>query len=339
MLDFYDKRLQQLNTLIEMTGVINSSLDTSVIRKKVIEAATKLLDTEAGSLLLLDQKTEELFFEVALGEKGEKLKSIRLPKGIGIAGWVAQQGEPVITNDISLDPRFFKGADEISGFTTRNMVCVPVRTKERIIGVLQAINKNNGRFEYDDMVILYALANQVATAIENAQLYQESITDSLTGLFHHKYFELRLKEELDRSKRYKYPLTLAMIDIDFFKKINDTYGHLAGDKILEGIAMLLKEKTRLSDIIARYGGEEFAVILPHISYKNALTVSERLRRAVENTDFQGIKVTISIGIGYFNGDDIDFDYKELISMTDKALYQAKNSGRNKVVYVECKKSS
>ena len=205
------------------------------------------------------------------------------------------------------------------------MVCVPVRTKERIIGALQAINKNNGTFEYDDMVIIYALANQVAIAIENAQLYQESITDGLTGLFHHKYFELRLKEELDRSKRYKHPLTLIIIDIDFFKKVNDTYGHIAGDKILERIAILLKENTRLSDIVARYGGEEFAVILPHISYKNALTVGERLRKSVEDTDFQGVRVTISLGMGYFNGDDINFDYKEFVDLTDKALYQAKTA--------------
>jgi diguanylate cyclase (GGDEF)-like protein len=336
MLDFYDKRLQQLNTLIEITGIINSSLDTSVIRKKVIEAATRLLDTEAGSLLLLDQKTGELFFEVALGEKGDKLKPVRLQKGVGIAGWVAQHGKPVITNDASSEPRFFKGADDISGFITKNMVCVPVRTKEKIIGVLQAINKNNSIFEYDDMVMLYAFANQVAIAIENAQLYQDSITDGLTGLFHHKYFELRLKEELDRSKRYKHPLTLIMIDIDFFKKVNDTYGHLAGDKVLEGIAALLKENTRLSDIVARYGGEEFAVVLPHISYKNALIVGERLRKSVEDTDFQGVRVTISIGMSYFNGDNIDFAYKEFVGLTDKALYKAKNSGRNNVVLIECK---
>ncbi|MBA4349465.1 MAG: hypothetical protein C0415_05695 [Thermodesulfovibrio sp.] len=330
MIEYYEKKIQQLNTLIEITSIINSTLDPVLIRKKVIEAATELLNSEAGSLLLVDRSTEELFFEVAIGAKGEKLKTIKLKKGFGIAGWVVEHGEPVISNDVTSDTRFFKGVDEISGFKTKNMVCVPVKTKERIIGALEVINSNQGSFEFDDMVILYAFANQVAIAIENVQLYQESLTDGLTGLYHHKYFELRLKEETARSKRYKYPLTLALIDIDFFKKVNDTCGHLAGDMVLRGLAKILKDSTRFIDIVARYGGEEFAVILPYVSYEGALDIGERLRKTIEDTSFEGIKITISIGIGYSDGENMDFDYKELIKFSDRALYNAKNNGRNRV---------
>ena len=330
MIEYQDKRLQQLNALIEMTALINSTLDPFLIRKKVIEAATKLLNAEAGSLLIINHKTGELFFEVAIGGKSEKLKTITLEKGVGIAGWVAEHGEPVISNDVGSDTRFFKGVDDISGFITKSMICVPVRTKERIVGILQVINRIEGSFEFDDMVLLYAFANQVAIALENAQLYQESVTDGLTGLYHHKYFELRLKEEMDRSKRYKHPLTLLMLDIDFFKKVNDTCGHLAGDMVLRGIAQILKDGTRLSVVAARYGGEEFAVILPYISYKNALNVAERLRKTTEDKSFEGISITISTGIGYFDGEDINTGHKELIELADRALYKAKNNGRNRV---------
>ncbi len=330
MIDYRDRKLQQLNTLIEMTALINSTLDPLKLRERVIEAATKLLNSDAGSLLLIDNKTGELFFEVAVGSKGQQVKSIRIGGGVGIAGWVAEHGIPLIINDVSSDSRFFSGVDSLSGYKSKSIVCVPVRTKERITGVLQAVNCQEGSFVHDDMVILFALANQVATAMENAQLFRESITDGLTGLYHHKYFKLRLKEELDRARRYSHPLSLLLIDIDFFKKVNDTFGHPAGDRVLEGLTAILRENTRLSDIIARYGGEEFAVILPYIPYDNALLVAERLRYAAENADFGGVRITISIGMAFYKGNRQGIDPRELVEISDKALYHAKNSGRNRV---------
>lgn len=167
------EKIKQLNTLIKLSALINSSLDIAEIRKKAIEAATKLVNTEAGSLLFLDEETDDLYFDVAIGEKGERVKTIRLKKGQGIAGWVAENNEPVIVNDVCNDPRFFKGADEKSGFTTKSMICVPVKTKHKLVGVLQAINKKGASFNADDLELLAALSNQIAVAIENARLYDE----------------------------------------------------------------------------------------------------------------------------------------------------------------------
>lgn len=328
-----ETKLKQLNTLIEMSTLINSSLDTKQVREKVITAATLLLGTEAGSLLLVDHGTGELFFEVTVGEKREEVKAIRLAPGTGIAGWVAEHREPVVSNKVAADKRFYSGVDVKSGFVTRNIVCVPVIAKDRLIGVLQAINKIEGDFSDDDATILFALANQVAIAIENAKLYQESITDGLTGLYHHKYFEMRFREELDRAKRYQNPLSLAMVDIDFFKKVNDEHGHLAGDQVLRGLAAFLKKATRLSDIAARYGGEEFALVLPYVTEKDMHPIGERLRKDVAARDFDGIKVTISIGLAYFDGGNADITTTQFIEAADKALYRAKDSGRNRVEVV------
>lgn len=174
------KKLRQLNALIKMTSLINSTLDTREIRRRAIEAAQALVNAEAGSLLLIDSEKGELFFEVATGEKGEKVKEIRLKIGEGIAGWVAEKGEAVIVHDVENDPRFFKGVDEKSKFKTKSLICVPVKTKDRIIGVLEAINKRDGRFDTEDKEILQAFANQVAIAIENANLYQE-LKDTFYG--------------------------------------------------------------------------------------------------------------------------------------------------------------
>ncbi len=173
MSDLLQRKLRQAQTLMELSALVNSTLDTREIRKRAIEAATCLVNAETGSLLLLDAATGELFFEVALGEKGASLKEVRLAPGQGIAGCVAERNEPLIIHDVAADPRFYGGADARSTFTTRNMVCVPVRTKDRVIGVLQAINKREGGFDEEDRDGLLALANQVAVAIENAGLYQE----------------------------------------------------------------------------------------------------------------------------------------------------------------------
>ncbi len=168
-----EKKIRQLKTLTELAPLINSSLDHELIRKKTIEATTWVLNAEAASLFLLDKATGELYIDVATGEKGEKLRRVRLKKGTGIAGYVAEHGEPLIIHDVQHDARFFEGVDKASGFTTRNIICVPVRSRDRIIGVLEGINKKDGRFDDNDLDILNSISNYVAVAIENACLHKE----------------------------------------------------------------------------------------------------------------------------------------------------------------------
>lgn len=168
-----EKKIGDLKTLMNLSSLINSSLDISDIRTRATEAAITLVDAETGSMLLVDREEGDLVFEVALGASGEKLKKIRLARGQGIAGWVAEKGEALIISDVQADPRFFGDADLRSSFRTRSMICVPVASKGRVLGVLQAINKKTGEFEPDDREILLTLANQVAVAIENSYLYHD----------------------------------------------------------------------------------------------------------------------------------------------------------------------
>jgi HD-GYP domain-containing protein (c-di-GMP phosphodiesterase class II) len=166
-----DPKLRQFQ---DISALLNSSLHPTEIRKRAIEAATLLMEAEAGSLLLLDEALGELYFEVAHGEKGAAVSEIRLKLGEGIAGHVAQTGEAVIVNDVQHDSRFFRSADRQSGFTTRNMVCAPVKVHGNVIGVLQAINRKDGcPFDQDDLQNFVALGHQVSIAIENARLYDE----------------------------------------------------------------------------------------------------------------------------------------------------------------------
>jgi HD-GYP domain-containing protein (c-di-GMP phosphodiesterase class II) len=169
-----ESKIKQFTTLAELSTILNSTLDQEEVRKRAMEAATRLMNCEVGSLLLLDDETNELYFEVALGEKGEKVKEVRLKVGEGIAGWVAEYGEPLLITDVSKDPRHSRKADERSEFKTRDMLCVPLKIKDKVIGVLEAINKLEREvFNNEDLELFKMLANQVAIAIDNARLYKE----------------------------------------------------------------------------------------------------------------------------------------------------------------------
>ena len=166
--------IRRLERLQEVSGILTSSLDQREVRSLAMYAATQVVDAETGSLLLLDEVTNELYFDVALGEKGERVRQIRLKPGEGIAGYVAETGEPLVIHDVQNDRRFAETADKHGGFVTRNMVCVPVRVRGKMLGVLQAINKRQGgRFDEGDVQDFVGLGQQVGIAIENAQLYEE----------------------------------------------------------------------------------------------------------------------------------------------------------------------
>lgn len=171
-------RESQIKKLLKFSTIINSSLSIDEVKKKAIQAAMEIFGCEAGSLLLYDPEKDELFFDVALGTNVEKVKTLRLKLGEGIAGYVALHKQPEIVNDVSKDPRFLRKVDEITGFRTINMLCVPVVSKGRTQGVLQILNKKNRGgsivpFVESDLEVAQALASQIAVAIENARLYEE----------------------------------------------------------------------------------------------------------------------------------------------------------------------
>jgi len=209
---------------------------------------------------------------------------------------------------------------------------LPLVFKDNLIGFFIFGPKDDHRpYIQSDINILQTLASQAAIAIENARLYSEAITDSMTRLYHHKYFMMRLKEEMNRSKRYGHPMNLLMIDIDNFKSINDICGHLAGDKVLVGVAHFIKNKVRITDIVGRYGGDEFAVIVTATDHKGAMLLAGRLREGLEQTSFEGnIKLTISVGVCSFDTSAKEMTTEELIDTADKTLYLAKKNGRNRI---------
>jgi diguanylate cyclase (GGDEF)-like protein len=219
----------------------------------------------------------------------------------------------------------------------RQRIILPILSRNRCIAVLIAErDAGEGVLGEDSLNLLVSVSHQLGISLANAELYRGmetlSITDGLTSLYNHRYFHQRLEEELRRTTRYKGLLALILSDLDFFKRVNDTYGHQIGDRVLAEMGEVLRIVSRDIDIPVRYGGEEFAIILPQTDLAGAMHVAERLRRVVEQRAFQGneeLRLTISVGLAHFTS-AMGINMNELIRRADAALYYAKQVGRNRV---------
>jgi diguanylate cyclase (GGDEF)-like protein len=196
-----------------------------------------------------------------------------------------------------------------------------------VIGVINVTNKRHGKeFTGDDVEMLKAVADQAAVAINKAQLWDMAVTDSLTGLYVRRYFMVKLQEELLRAERYNNILSILLADLDGFKNINDTYGHDAGDRVLN----FLQQNIRDVDVVARYGGDEFVIMIPEAAQDAAYILSERLRKQFSELKLEKMPpITISLGIATYPLDGTELD--DLIKKADSAMYAAKRAGRNRVV--------
>jgi len=260
------------------------------------------------------------------------VRSIKIPidEGSGVAAATAMEGMPFVITSAEARQKTKSKLSQI--LNLEDFVTVPLKARDKTNGVILADNLYTKKpITNDHIRMLTTFANQAGLAIENSMLYERTVvlsnSDSLTGLWHHGYFQYLLGQEIEYASSRKQSFTIFMIDIDDFKKFNDTNGHQAGDAILRSISNIFKEISKRIDIVARYGGEEFAIILPATKKQEALVLAERLRKAVEESeDLKGI--TISIGVASFPEDSKEKE--SLISCADKALYQAKKTGKNKV---------
>jgi diguanylate cyclase (GGDEF)-like protein len=326
---------QRLAILTDIVKTANSILEPKKVTELIMGKIQQLIPSEAWSMLMVDEEKQELAFEMALGEKGRDLSSLRVKVGEGVAGWVAQTGKPTIVNDVSQDPRFTPKFDSATQFRTRSILCAPLISRGRTIGVVEIINRVGGRFIQEDLDILLTLVEPCAIAIENAILFQRTeqltITDDLTKLFNSRYLNLYLVREIKRCKRHGLPLSVIFLDLDGFKGINDQYGHLAGSETLTEVGGILSRAVRESDILARYGGDEFVVVLPETPASGALVIGERIRRAIEGHRFlsaQGLAARLSASLGIASYPDHALAPEGLIQKADQAMYRVKEREKN-----------
>lgn len=325
----------QLKTLAEQLNECFSLDDTS--RTLSGEVCQLFGGKEATVILyLFHSKTGEL--GISSSQKGQMRVHLKAKHGDIFDQWVVKNMQALLIEDTKNDFRF--DADKArteDARVVRSLMSVPMMIGSKAIGILRLDSAQPNFFHSENLRLLTTIADLGAVAIENAQLYEKiedlAIRDGLTGLFLRRHFLDRLTHEMNRVMRQKKSLALVMIDLDYFKKYNDNYGHMAGDIVLKTLGLMMGEVFKdPGSVICRYGGEEFAVVLPGCSKATAAELAEVLRKKIESQAIilrrERTSVSISAGVAVFP-DDTSVK-EELIEKADMALYQAKKKGRNRV---------
>ena len=308
----------------------------------IVANSKELFESERASLLLLNAESNELILKSASGLATDPALVGPIRVGEGVSGEVINTGKPLIVRDLRSSGR--RPAPPERSYKTDSFISYPIIIGGRKVGVLNVTDKTGGRrFDDIDLSLLEIIGPQMAVALERAEWQERatefqlmSITDSLTGMPNRRYLEERLAEELNRSKRYDFPMSFLMIDIDDFKAYNDKNGHQAGDLAIQITAHCLKAALRSADVASRYGGEEFCILLPQTAITEAGTIAERIRQRVNTTHYPHGKtqplgrVTISVGVSTFS--TIVNTSETIIAAADRALYHAKSLGKDRVEF-------
>lgn len=329
------RRAQQLEAINAVAQQTTAVLDLDELLTVVCRLLLEWFHIDHAAVLLCEGDNLRVrAYEGRLTPK-VPLGAILAP-GTGLTARALGQGKSVVENDVGRVDGYYPGFVE-----TKSEVCVPLIFFGEKLGVLALDSAAESAFDPEDIQPLESVADICAAAIQNANYFERmrqlAYVDGLTGIHNRRFFEMRIVEELERASRFQGRMSVIMVDIDHFKKLNDEFGHLLGDEVLRGVAGILKQQLRKMDMVCRYGGEEFAVVVPETTGENAVTVAEKLRRQVECFPFPGVPrpVTISCGVAEYPVHGASRD--EVVAAADGALYTAKQQGRNRVVAAADKK--
>jgi diguanylate cyclase (GGDEF)-like protein len=321
---------------VEIGKVLTAMLDLRSILKRIVEKLTELIPAQNWSLLLREEESGELVFEVAAGFKVGALQGLRIAPGEGISGQTALAGQTRIISDVRRDPGFSDRIDRLTGFTTRSLVCIPLRCRGKVLGVIEIVNLDDmERFRQRDLQILEILADYAAIAIENARLFQRvemlSISDEYTGLYNARYLHRMLDSLLADPETASSGLAVAFMDIDHFKRVVDHYGHLLGSRVLREVGQTILGVLGPRDVAVKYGGDEFVLVMPGRGKGEALELVRRVLAALQVRPFlageaQPVRITASFGVATFPEDARS--KKDLLLLADQAMYHVKRSGKN-----------
>jgi diguanylate cyclase (GGDEF)-like protein len=324
------KREQELSLLNQLAGVISSSLNIQEVYDAFVKELKEVVQVNYTAIALIEGT--QIYFAAISSEVGSAWHTgQKIPVANTATEWVFLNKRPFYEADLLSSKRFATG-EEYSKRGIRSVLYLPLINKGDVIGILILGSKKPGAYSTEQVVLLEHLASQIAAPIENSRLFTKAEeiarVDGITELFNRRHFDERMKEEIDRHARYGDILSILLLDLDNFKKYNDTFGHLAGDRLLVHAAELIQSAIRSSDLAFRYGGDEFAVILPNSSTMDAFNVAERIRERVAfEMASRQIDVTVSVGVASWPGDGSTLD--ELCYAADMALYYAKRTGQNR----------
>ncbi|MGA2191762.1 MAG: sensor domain-containing diguanylate cyclase [Nitrospirota bacterium] len=336
--------VKELIDLLEVAKLVVSTLDLDQVLQAILKSALKLTGTSAGSIALYNNHSKELEIHAHRGLSegfiGNTKWSVRPG---GLTEKILNSSKPTVISNTT-NKKFFTNPLALNE-GIKSMVCVPLKFKDDIIGILYVDDFTPRKFHASELGLLSILSSFAAMSIDHAKLHARTkkmaFTDSLTTLYNHRHFMERLDSELLRAGRYDESFSLMMIDIDDFKKVNDSHGHIFGDKVLHHLGVVLRSSVRETDTAARYGGEEFGVLLPKVSSERAAVMADRIRKRIRTKTLSLMRgkdpLTVSIGVSNYPADGKN--RIDLIRKADKALYEAKKRGKDQAVeYRELKKA-
>jgi diguanylate cyclase (GGDEF)-like protein len=337
--------------LTEVTRTISSALDLGVILRNIVNLSVELVGADTGGLGLLIPDSEKIVSPYYLFNDSKKIKALRsLPLGEELARQMIETGKPVFlaTYHTPSDTAQPIVAQELIAAGVHGVIGAPIVAGETRLGALVLYSLSSARrFSVRYLSLVDAVGRQAGVAIQNSRLYEENqelaATDPLTGLYNRRHFYTLASHEFNMARRFNQSITAIMVDIDHFKRVNDTYGHLVGDIVLQNVANRCNESLRQSDILCRYGGEEFVILMIGTTLESALQIAERLRKRIADTPIEtegkSISITVSLGVAALGpymhpvsltGLDI------LINRADQALFTSKQNGRNRVTTWEAR---
>lgn len=316
-------------TLQQVSQAIGSILDMDELMKFVNDIILGIMGAKCSTIILFDDKSSKLKVHTTNVTEGKDYVSLSDNISCHILLNVLGSGTPVHDNNVDSSQYSF-----VSGRNVKSLICVPITAKFKKFGLILIEQNFQNAFDKDKVRLLNVIAQQVGMAMENADLYRNmhelAVRDNLTGAYNRRYFNQRLEAELSNSQNGEKELAVVMFDIDHFKRFNDTYGHLFGDKVLKDISDLISDAIRSSDVLARFGGEEFIIMMPETSLSEAYEIIEEVRKQITCREIKDDKVsasvTVSFGIASFPYTSSNMI--ELLKDADDALYEAKKSGRN-----------
>jgi diguanylate cyclase (GGDEF)-like protein len=316
--------------LFEIGKLIGSDLDPGILLSRISELICQLVNSKACSVMLLDASRKRLLARAAYGLRTERMHTLSFAIGEGVAGWVVERGEPALIHDVTKDPRFVMLPANQTPIMS--MLCVPLLSRGERVGVLTATAEHVQAFDESDLELVRFIATTIALDIENVRLHRVAVTDPLTGTYNREFLQQRLPAEIEAAVDRDRPLSVALVDVDHFKAVNDQYGHGVGDLVLAEVARRLRSAIRGGDVLVRYGGEEFIALLPKADAGRAWEVGERMRqrvceRAFDVGDGLALLLRVSVGIAQWRMGE---DMPDLIERADIAMYGAKQRGRNRV---------
>jgi len=336
------EKISRYSSLKKVIEKVNQNLDLESIADSLVLLTFSLIANNQGACLLyLVDKETQVSLSLFKTKKEDKELIIKSKQGDIFDFWVLRHASPLLIEDIKKDFRFDLEKLKVEAVRPfASLISAPLISEHRFLGILRLDHPDTGFYSQDDLRFLLTICDLGAVALENGELFKRTqdlaIHDELTSLYTRGYFLERLKEECIRSLRQNRTLSLLMLDIDYFKNYNDKFGHTAGDIVLRTLSKNIVESLKdLSPIVSRFGGEEFCVVIPGANKKKAYDIACELRAKVERTKIilrrQATFVTVSIGVATFVDDAKDED--ELILKADRAMYEAKQKGRNRVVSV------